>query len=288
MIARRGRRDRIPRAWLIPLALLVALLSLAAAGVLSASLTADLVAWWPVWIGLIGVAWLLRRSRLGRIRVAGLVPLIASIVLATFAYAHVEGWPIMPSAAGRLIGPETEGLETGSLSASIDGPLEVRPSDAGFAYEVYPVRRGGDIALPVGREQLLDTEVAVVLVPETEPGPYRFAGWRVGLSPDLSWHLTLSGSIEADLTGVDLAALQLAERGSVRLGPAGGPDRTVTVEGEFTIFLLPTTSARVIGEARVPPDWTQTEDGWANEQGGEPWLIAVADGASVRIVHALP
>jgi hypothetical protein len=114
-----------PRVWLIPIGMLTLVLGIAASGRLSRSIVADLIAWWPVWVGIGIAAYLLRERKVGHFRVAGIVPLVALAFVGLFVWGHLAGWAIMPSASQRLVGPEVGGLTAASLHAEIEGVVEV-------------------------------------------------------------------------------------------------------------------------------------------------------------------
>src|SRR5690606_12373366 len=128
----RERRPGVPVTWALPAGIFLGLLLGVFAGVVSGAVLLDIIAWWPVWFVLGALAWRARGRRLGLVRASGLVPLLASVVAVVFLVAHVQGWPLMPSTSGRLIGPDTP-FARAALVAEIDGWLRV-DDDARFLY----------------------------------------------------------------------------------------------------------------------------------------------------------
>jgi hypothetical protein len=253
-------------------------------GLLSRSVLIDLLAWWPVWLGLLGLALLSRARRWGRVRLSALVAILSVLALAAFLTGHVRGWPMMPSASIGLNGPQAGSVVTGALSARIDGPLEVGSGQSGFLYAVEPVRQGGDIGPPVATEQLQGPNISVALEPSPDPGLYTFAGWALELDEAPTWSLYLAGEVEADLTRLRLSSLQVDGDGSVSLGPATATT-VVTVSGAYDLALPAGTPARVIGDATVPADWTATDDGYRSPTAGEGWVISVGEGSSLAVTE---
>jgi hypothetical protein len=272
-----------PRVWLLPIGALTLLLGIAVTGRLSRSIVADLIAWWPVWLGLAITAFLLRNNKLGPFRMAGIVPLVALLLVGVFAWGHLAGWSIMPSASQRLVGPELGGFTEGALQAQIDGAIEV-DGGAEFLYKVEPVRRGGTVGIPGANEQVLDSAVAVLLTPPADPGLYSYAGWDLSLNDQPRWSLVLGGAIDADLTSLVVTDLSLNGGGVVRLGAAVG-ETAVSVGGSFQIVVPTDSPARVIGVASAPSSWTSDAEGALAPTFGEGWVITIEPGADVRIVE---
>lgn len=276
-----GSSRGVPRIWLLPIIVLAGILGLIAGGLLSRSLILDLVAWWPVWaLSLIAVL-LAGQSRIGRVRLAGLVPILVTGVLVAFVVAHVEGWPLNPSSSRYLVGPPASAYQQAELTASIQGELVVSGGSE-FLYEVDPVTRGGDIAVPMAEERTLEDEISVQLEQAPDPGFDRFAGWRVTLSSDPLWTLDLGGTLSADLTGLRVKQLDVAGAGTVKLG-ATDAAVPVEVEGAFSIGVPVGVPVTVMGTAQVPSSWEQTPDGWRSPVGGVGWVISVPQGSVVSI-----
>ena len=277
-----GPPRRIPRAWLIPLAATVAILVAAAVGYLSRSVVIDLLAWWPAWLLLGVLAWLARRRRWGNVRLSGLVPILALVALGVFMTGHLEGWPAMPSASFRLVGPEVGAETVATVSARIDGDLRVDSAELAFLYRVTPIRRGGMVAMADATEQIQGASISVNLRPLADPGRHTFSGWDMVLAREARWAISLGGAIEADLSGLYINELQLDGSGRVVLGVAIEPT-PVTVEGAFELVVPPETPIRVIGDAGVPVGWTETTDGWVAPADGDGWVVSVAAGATLVV-----
>ena len=280
-----GSRRGVPKVWILPVLALVMILIAISLGILSRSVLVDLIAWWPVWLVLVVFAFLARGRRWGRVRVSALVAILWVLFIAAFLTGHILGWVAMPSAATVLNGPQAGSVSTGALSARINGRLEVGSGQSGFLYAVEPVRRGGEIGPPVGNEQLQGPNIAVALEPSPDPGLYTFAGWELDLDEAPMWSLSLAGEIEADLTRLRLASLQIDGAGSAALGAA--PENVVvTVSGAFEISLPPGVPARVVGEAAVPPGWAPTNDGYESPTAGSGWVISVGEGSSLTVTES--
>lgn len=270
-----------PRVWLLPVGALTVLLGVAASGRLSRSIVADLIAWWPVWLGLGITAYLLRDRKLGSFRAAGLVPLVALGFVFLFAWGHLAGWSIMPSASQRLVGPLPDGFTEASLAAGIDGRLEVH-GGSDYLYQVEPVMAGGGIGIPMATERVLGESVSITLEPPVDAGLYTYAGWQIGLSESPVWSLDLEGAIEADLRLVQLAELSVGGAGTVVLGEPSG-ERPVAVGGSFRVVIPEGAPARVIGVASVPASWSPNEQGAVSPAGGEGWVLTVVGDATLTV-----
>jgi hypothetical protein len=271
-----------PRVWLFPIGALTLLLGIAVAGRLSRSIVADLIAWWPVWVGIALAAYFLRDQKVGHLRVSGIIPLAALLFVGLFAWGHLAGWSIMPSASHRLIGPEMGGFTEAALQAEIDGVIEV---DGGseFLYRVDPVRSGGRVGIPGANEQVLDSAVAVLLSPPADPGLYTYAGWDLSLNQEPRWSLVLSGVIDADLRSLVVNDLSLAGTGVVRLGSTDG-ETAISVGGTFQIVVPVDSPARVNGLASAPASWNLDAEGAVAPTFGQGWVITVERDANVTIV----
>lgn len=272
-----------PRVWLLPIVGLTVLLGVAAFGRLSRSIVADLIAWWPVWVGLGVAAYAVRERTVGIVRLSGIVPLFALVFVVLFTMGHLGGWALMPSASHRLVGPETGGTTRATLAAEVDGVVELR-GGADYLYQVEPVMRGGTIGIPGASEQAIDSTVSVLLEPPADPGLYGFAGWDIALADQPLWSLTLDGAVDADLSSLVVTDLSLAGSGLVRLGTAS-QQRSVSVEGAFRVVVPSGVPVRVVGTASVPDTWTLTNQGAEAPAGGEGWVLTVRPGASLSVVE---
>lgn len=272
-----------PRVWLLPIGALTLILGVAVSGRLSRSIAADLLAWWPVWLGLAAAAYFLRERKFGALRASGLVPLVALLFVVLFLWGHLAGWTVMPSAAHRLVGPEPDGFTEAALEAGIDGEINVR-GGSDFLYHVEPVRSGGTIGIPGANEQIVDSTVSVELEAPPDPGVFAFAGWHLFLSDTPRWSLSLDGAIDADLTTLTVSELELDGVGTVRLGSID-EEAPVTVDGTFDVIVPADTPARVIGVASVPSSWSLDDRGATAPASGSGWVISVVTDAEVTVAE---
>ena len=270
-----------PRSWLIPILAMIMVLGLAVFGRLSRSIVADLLAWWPVWLGLALLAFVLKDRKVGRLRAAGIIPLLAVLAVLLFLWGHVAGWSLMPSASQRLVGPDVGIVSEVSMSAHLDGELIVTAC-SDFLYQVEPIRRGGVVGIPGAAEQIDGSTISVALDQAEDPGVYTFAGWDLRLSPLPAWNLQLDGALDADLRALNVTRLELDGSGVVSLG---GPDgeALVDVSGSIRVVVPSGVGARVIGLASVPASWTLTDEGAEAPAGGAGWVITVDPSASVVV-----
>lgn len=273
-----------PRTWIFPIAALTLLLGVAATGRLSRSIVADFIAWWPVWLGIGVAAYLLRDRKIGRFRVAGLVPLAALLFVGLFTWGHLAGWTIMPSASQRLVGPEVGSFSEASLAASVDGRIELSGGSE-YLYVVEPIMEGGTIGIPGATEQVLGSQVAVELDPPAYAGLYGYAGWIIGLADSPVWSLDLGGAIAADLSAVAVSDLYLSGSGTVNLGDVD-QETPFDVNGSFRVVVPADVPVRVVGVASVPASWTLTDDGATSPVPGDGWLITVVGEGSVTVVQS--
>lgn len=279
---RRPARHGVTRSWILPLGVLTGLISAALGGMLSRSLFLDLVAWWPAWLLVFLLARLAQGRKLGMVRLSGLVPLVGFALVVLFGIGHVQGWPSMASAPGRLIGPEVGDSERAGLIASIDGQLVV-DRGATFLYEVTPIRWGGGVGLPDAVEETVDSVVSVTLQIPPDPGLQTFAGWNMRLSSQPVWELELRGDLQADLTGLAISELSLGGRGNVSI-PAVQFLTPATVNGSFTVAIPASASVRVVGEAQVPIGWERNDEGWQSPNPGDGWVLTITPGSNVVII----
>jgi len=277
-----GPRRSVPRAWVLPALALTLLLAAAYLGYLSRSVIHDLIAWWPVWLILVILVILARGRRWGRVRVSAMVAIVWLGAVGLFVTGHILGWAAMPSASTDLNGPQAGSVSTGALSARIAGVLRVDSGQSGFLYAVEPLRRGGEIGPPVAVEQLQGANIAVLLEDSPDPGLYTYAGWEIDLDESPTWSLALGGEIEADLSRLRLSSVQLDGVGTVSLGQPT-KDVVVTVAGDFELTIPPDAPARVVGQATVPADWVEVDDGFESPVPGTGWVISVGQAASLRV-----
>ncbi len=273
----------MPRLWVVPLGMIAGVSFAALTGVVTKAVFLDMVAWWPVWLGLVGVGVALRSRANGRVRPGGVVALLAAIVCGVFLVGHVAGWGLMPSAGQRLVGPELGDVEVASLDAVIHGRLVVG-SGADFLYVVHPVRWGGQFGVPRAIEEVTNPEtVHVTLANPADPGLLAYAGWDIALAVGPIWELDLGGAISADLSGLRVIGLVLAGSGEVVLGDVDFRG-DVFVDGAFRLDFPIGSAVLVVGEAVVPDGWIVVDGGWRSPVEGDGWTLSVAPGASVEIV----
>ena len=270
-----------PRIWLLPIITLTLVLGIAVAGGLSRSIAADLLAWWPIWVGIGIAAYLLRERRAGRFRVAGLVPLAALLFVGLFLWGHLAGWAVMPSASQRLVGPGVGAYSSAAITADVDGILEVHGGSE-FLYRVEPVKRGGGLGIPGAAEQVVETSISVELQPPADPGIYTYAGWDISLAESPRWALALDGAVDADLSSLTIDELTVGGTGTVVLG-ATDSETLVTVDGSYRVVVPEGVPARVNGLASVPASWSLDSSGAIAPTGGAGWVIVVGPEASVSV-----
>jgi hypothetical protein len=278
-----GPSSEVPKVWLLPVVALAVLAGLVAAGMLSRSIALDFVTWWPVWLIVALLALLVRRRHLRRVRLSGLVAVLATLLVGLLVAAHLLAWPALPSSELVLVGQAPQGVETAALSARIDGEVRLR-GGAEYLYRVEPLRLGGEIGVPDAEEQSAESAVVVELVADPDPGFYGFSGWDIFLSPVPAWSLTLQGEVDADLSGLSVSGVQAEGRGRLVLGPVSGPT-PVSVVGEFTIEVSRGVAIRIVGQAAVPSDWETLSDGSRSPTPGEGWLVSAGPDASLTVVY---
>ena len=274
-----------PRIWIVPIGIFVLTFGLAVVGVLSRAVAADFLAWWPVWVGLIVAAVLLRDRYFGRIRAAGLVPLVATLSAMVFLAGHILGWSAMPSSAQILAGPSADDWADASFTASIDGVVEVSAGSTGNLYVVEPARGGGQFGIPDAVERREDSSIAIRLVEDEDPGLYAYSGWKITLAPGAVWTLELDGAVDADLSELSIGGAALNGAGRLELGVAAAA-ATITISGDFDVLIDAASAASVSGVASVPDSWVLTDTGAEAPAGGEGgWTIVVDSEATVRVTE---
>ena len=272
----------IPRGWLLPVLGLVLVVIAIAAGFVSRAIAIDFLAWWPVWLAFAIVAFVARGRKWSGLNLDALVPVLLLVILGVFVWAYAAGWEVMPSAVNRLNGPEEGPATVASMTAAIDGRLVVNPSDQGFLYSATSLRGGGEVGLPEASEQTQGSAVAIVLTPIHDSGLYTFSGWDVGLSPVPIWNLTLSGEVDADISGLVVTKLQLDGNGTVVLG-SPPTDAVAFIMGEYAVTVPSGVPVTIVGSAEVPVGWSETVDGWASPSAGQGWVITVGDGSTLLV-----
>ncbi|MGA7269729.1 MAG: hypothetical protein WB239_01530 [Acidimicrobiia bacterium] len=289
MTAPRGRHPFVVAAWMLVMALVVAVSVGLMAGILSPALVVDLVAMWPLVVvviaaGLVG-SW---RGHRHHARAGAILPLA---IISAFVFAislHLGGWSQLPTAEARLTGPPAEELSNPTrLTAHISGALVVGSTESGAGYRVDPILRGGSVGVPQSTETTVDGALSIILSSAQEaPSWYRFSGWKLGLAPVVGWRLILNGAIDADLSTLEIDGLALGGSGSVILGPPPEPGAEVVLSGDFHMSVPAGTAARVVGPATVPSGWSRESDGFSSPglaAGGPIWTIRVKGDTALRL-----
>lgn len=264
-------------AWILVVAIVVAGVAGVLGGILSTSLVVDLAAMWPllalgVLLGSL-VAWRGKSRRSGAVLPLGLLT-----VLILAGALHLGGWEPLPSATARLTGPPPEELsEPTELVAQIGGDLVVA-SHSGPAYRVEPILRGGRAGVPQATETAVDDDISIILEASPDAPPwYAFAGWRIGLAPQVLWRLVLNGDLDADLADLRISSGTLAGSGSVELGDPGGRV-SVIVSGDIVVSVPSGAAVVVDGEATVPSAWEEVGGGYASpssEDSDDAWHLSI-------------
>lgn len=271
----------IPRIWLIPISIAVVVLAATSTGLLSRSLVFDLTAWWAVWLLLLVLALVTPGRRVGRVKLVGLVPILATVAFIVFLTAHLSGWSMMPSATSVLVGPTVDQTETASMTARVDGRLVVG-STASFLYEVIPLRLGGGVGLPSAIESIGESSISVTLNQPSDPGFYGFSGWDLSLSPLVDWSLVLEGEVNADLGELALHELRLSGEGAVIVPNVEEPS-AIEVIGDYELVIGDDIPARLLGDWPVPETWVKVTDGWESPAGRSGWVISVGEGGALTV-----
>lgn len=283
MNSRAGGHPFTVAAWILVVGLVVAVAFGVTTGILSRSLVVDLAAMWPLFavaliVGL--AARLLRKSR----RAGAILPLSLFTALFLAGAIHLEGWDQLPSASGRLVGPDPSALsDPTELTAQISGDLVIVPTDTA-AYVVEPIVRGGSVGIPQATETSVDGAVSIRIEADPEaPSWYTFSGWRIGISPAVTWRLVLNGRIDADLTAVTLSSAAIAGSGLIRLGTPPADGASVIIAGDFDVVVPADVPVTVTGAADVPGGWQADGDRARAPADGAGWRIDVQGDAVPRI-----
>lgn len=272
-------------AWILVVALVVAGVAGVLGDILSPSLVVDLAAMWPllavaVVLGTL-VAWRGESRRSGAV-----LPLAILSVLVLAGALHIGGWDRLPSATARLTGPlAAEMSQPTELVAQISGELVVQAKNGDTAYRVDPILRGGTAGVPRATETSVDGDMSISLeAAEDSPSWYSFAGWQIGLDPNITWRLVLNGDIDADLTALVLSSAAIAGSGSLRLGQPPD-DVSVIVAGSFDVTVPAGSAVVVNGKANVPSSWEEVGGGFASPANAEQgaWRISVQGDATPTI-----
>jgi hypothetical protein len=220
-------------------------------------------------------------------RTGAVLPLGLLSVFVLVGALHIGGWDRLPSATARLTGPDPGELSRPTeLVAQISGRLEVDSVAGDAAYRVDPILRGGSAGVPQATETSVDGAMSIRLeAAQDTPAWYTFAGWRIGLNPEVAWRLVLNGDIDADLTPLVLSSAAIAGSGSLRLGRPPGGDVSVIVVGDFEVVVPSDVAVVVDGDAHVPGSWETAPNGSRSPVSPEngAWRISVQGDAAPTI-----
>ena len=281
-----GSKPGVPKGWLVPAVALVLILVAAAIGWLSRSIVIDFVAWWPLWLLLGGLAFFGRHMKLGRVRVArarpdpgdrcprrlpgGTHPGVGGDAI----FIGVTGGPgigighrCRDVGADRRQGRCRVGGERVSLHGGPDPDRRQHRTSPSSGAD--PGHRDRDRPRARGRPGLVHL---CRLEPRARP--------RAELEHFARWdHRGRSLHTEVDRIAGRGEWERDSRTGRARRHRSGSPE---TSRSRFR----PGLPARVVGEAVVPEDWTQTSDGWTSPAGGGGWVISVSEGATLEIITA--
>jgi hypothetical protein len=275
MNSRAGGHPVTVAAWILVVALVIAVAFGVSTGILSRSLVVDLAALWPLFVValIVGLAArLLRKSR----RAGAILPLSLFTALVLAGAIHLEGWEQLPSASVRLVGPDPSVLSGPTeLVAQISGDLTVSATDTA-AYVVEPVARGGPVGVPQATETSVDSALSIRIEADPEaPSWYTFSGWEIGINPAVAWRLVLNGQIDADLTAITLSSAAIAGSGLIRLGSPPAEGASVIVAGDFEVIVPAGVPVTVAGDANVPDGWETDGERTRAPVDGTGWSISV-------------
>ena len=274
----------------VGLAVSVAILVVAAyRGWLMRAVLLDIASLWPGMA--LSLAVLAIRSRIMRHRRTFFrgapgpsVPFVLITWLVIGLGLHLTGWEALPSSAANLAGPTVEGDIAGAaLDLHTDGRVML-DGTAGMLYEVRQMATGGEVAPARSSEVVGGGEVTVRLREESDPGWFGSDGWNVSISASPEWSVNIvARSIEADLTAVRLASLQVAADGRVRL-PTPGGDVPVLVAGALVLEIPSDASVDLTGAAQVGPGWEVSARGKRFEgSGASRFLVDVEPGSDLVV-----
>ncbi|MDH3463842.1 MAG: hypothetical protein OEM32_09490 [Acidimicrobiia bacterium] len=254
-------------------------------GILAPTVLMDVASFWPVFlVTFLGAAALFPRMRRASPRVSASVPLLLLTWLGLAIALHLSGWAELPSSAADLRGPEASGVTDAGLSFEIDGLARIG-GQADALYEIALLRRGGSTGAPEAFEVTGATEVSIDVDERSDSGWFQSEGWTVDLAPSARWTLRVAANpIEADLAGLTLRGGSFTGNGVVRLGLVD-PGSRITVQGTVRIEVDGSLAVTIEGDADVPSDWPTADGGWRSPVEGDPYVIAVTDGAVVTIVE---
>jgi hypothetical protein len=175
------------------------------------------------------------------------------------------------------------------LTIHPEGRLEISmaggPSEQSPIYQVGFIRLGGGVGVPSAEEVTNQTGLTVAVQDSGTTPWFRYRGWRLQLSAQTQWNLSVGGEITGSLIGLDIASLSIDGTGALRLGVTSHLV-PIAVRGNVSLIIPDDAAVEVLGNARVPEGWETSAGGSKSPVAGEGWLISVAEGASLVIIAA--
>jgi hypothetical protein len=255
-------------------------------GVFARSLVLDLVSFWPgLILVMLAAAALYPYHRGEWSRLAAIVPLLVLSWLGATIALHLSEWSVLPSAAADIEGPSAAGVDLADLTIVGGGELAVHfsPPEEPL-YDVRMVRRGGSTAAARTFERV-DPERAQITIDERERDTWFLTrGWRIRLNADVLWRVDLEAtSIEADLSGGQIASLRLAGTGNVVLPTATG-EVQVAVDGRFELEVPMGVGMVVSGDdVTVPASWIDDDGVWTSPGAAIGYTVQVTPGGAIVV-----
>ncbi len=271
-------------AWLTAGAVMLGIGLGTVAGVLSPSVALDMAALWPVptIAVLAGAAlWKPARSKPRLLAVPGLVVLTWAVV-ALAGHLASETW--LPSAAADV----RADIDTPEAAVRVDldrGRVDVGV-DPTSGYRISSIRAGGAVGPPAVFEQAGTEATSVIAVARDGGNYFRFAGWRIGLTPAVTWAIDMvAPTVEIETAGLDLVDVRLRAADITVHLDEPAHDATLDLTGVAEISVAEGVAVRVSGRASVPETWEESGDGWivGGPQGGPVWTVVVRQGSAAII-----
>ena len=271
--------------WLLFLASVAVVGVAAFAGLLMPAIVLDVVSFWPAWVFALLVAlalWPLRRR--GIARIAAVLPLLLFTWLAAAVGLHLMEWELLPSASADVDGPSAEGVTAAELEIEMDGTLSLRAGGSRL-YSVSLVRTGGEVGPPDALERVLASAAAVELQERAAAGWFRSSGWNALINRGPAWDLAVVATeVDISTRGIDLRTLSVTGNGTVTVGPVA-VESDVLLDGDITLVVPAAAAIEVIGTARVPAGWSESENGMASGGSGARMTVVVAEGAIAEVIE---
>lgn len=217
-----------PRAWLLPIGALTIILGVAASGRLSRSIVADLLAWWPIWLGLAITAYLLRERRLGNLRAAGLVPIIAL-------------YQVEPIKRGGRVGIP-DAVET-VADTMVTVALEAPPNPGLYSYAGWDVRLSLGPVWSLDLRGAIDADLTALALDEVEvsgAGTVQLGEATVETLVDVggSFQMTIPAGTAARVVGTARVPSSWTLTQDGASSPGGGNGWVFTVVGDATLTIV--------------------------------------------------